>query len=61
MTAAQLRLRLVERLAMAGGRACAVGLHPVIAWRRRPAMRMPMVAGYVVASYVIVLWALLVF
>jgi len=61
MTSAQLRLRFVERLALAGGHALAMGLHPFIAWRRRPAMRAPMVVGYFVAGYAIVLWALMAF
>jgi hypothetical protein len=61
MTVAQLRLRFVERLARAGGRAFAMGLHPFIAWRLRPATRTPMVVGYFVASYLVVLWALMVF
>jgi hypothetical protein len=61
MTAAQLRLRSVERVGLAAGRALAVGLHPCIAWRLRPALRIRMVAGYVVAGYAAVFWALLFF
>ena len=61
MTVAQLRIRSVERVALAAGRALAIGLHPFIAWRLRPATRTPMVVGYLVASYAIVLWALMLF
>ncbi|HEY7169199.1 MAG TPA: hypothetical protein VH417_00055 [Vicinamibacterales bacterium] len=61
MTVAQLRIRSVERVALAGGRAFAMGLHPFIAWRLRPAMRARMVVGYVVAGYALVLAALLFF
>lgn len=59
MTAAQLRIRSVERLALAGGRALAMGLHPFMAWRLRPGLRTRMVVGYFVASYALVLGALL--
>jgi hypothetical protein len=59
MTAAQLRIRSVERVALAAGRGLAIGLHPFLAWRLRPAMRTPMVVGYVVASYVVLLGVLL--
>jgi hypothetical protein len=61
MTVAQLRIRSVERVALAGGRALALGLHPLIAWRLRPALRTRMVVGYLVASYALVLGALLFF
>ena len=61
MTVAQLRLRSVERVALAAGRALALGLHPFTAWRLRPAMRTGMVAGYFVAGYAIVLMALTMF
>jgi hypothetical protein len=61
VTAAQLRIRSVERVALAGGRALAMGLHPVLAWRLRPALRTRMVIGYFVASYAMVLAALLLF
>ena len=61
MTVAQLRIRSVERVALAGGRAFALGLHPFIVWRLRPALRTPMVVGYFVAGYALVLWGLLFF
>jgi hypothetical protein len=61
MTVAQLRIRSVERVAVAAGHALAIGLHPVIAWHRRPALRTPMVMGYFVVSYALVLGALLLF
>jgi hypothetical protein len=61
MTVAQLRIRSVERVALAAGRALALGLHPLITWRLRPAMRTPMVVGYFVTSYALVLGALLLF
>ena len=61
MTVAQLRLRSVERVGMAAARALALGLHPLVAWRLRPGMRAPMVVGYAVASYMFVLWALMLF
>jgi hypothetical protein len=61
VTAAQLRLRSVERVALAGGRALAMGLHPFVAWRLRPALRTRMVIGYFVASYAAVLGVLLFF
>ncbi len=61
MTAAQLRIRSVERLSLAAGRAFALGLHPFIAWRRRPAMRTRMVVGYFVAGYALALGALILF
>jgi hypothetical protein len=61
MTAAELRIRSVERVAVAAGCALAVGLHPFMVWRLRPAMRSRMVVGYVVASYALVLGALLLF
>jgi hypothetical protein len=61
VTAAQLRIRSVERVALAGGRALAIGLHPFIAWRLRPTMRTKMVVGYFAAGYAIVLGALLFF
>jgi hypothetical protein len=61
MTVAQLRIRSVERVALAAGRAFAMGLHPFIAWRLRPAMRSRMLVGYFVAGYAIVLTGLLMF
>jgi hypothetical protein len=61
MTAAQLRLRSVERVLLAAGRSLAIGLHPVMAWRLRPALRTRMVVGYVVAGYALVLSVLLMF
>jgi hypothetical protein len=61
MTAAQLRFRFVERVMTGAGRAFAMGLHPFIAWRLRPATRTPMVVGYFVGSYLVVLWTLMVF
>src|SRR5438045_1304124 len=43
------------------GRALAIGLHPMISWRLRPGARAPMVAGYIVAGYAVVLGVLLLF
>ena len=37
------------------GRALALGVHPVIAWRTRPRSRIPMAIGYFAVSYLVVL------
>jgi hypothetical protein len=50
--------RQQERVALAMGRALAACCHPVAAWRRGSAYRLPMVVGYVVAGYAVVLAAL---
>jgi hypothetical protein len=61
MTAVQICNRPGDRVAIAAGRALAIGLHPMISWRLRPGTRAPMVAGYLVAGYAVVLGVLLLF
>jgi hypothetical protein len=61
MAAVQIRNTPGDRLAIAAGRALAIGLHPFAAWRSRPRTRAAMVVGYFVASYALVLGGLLLF
>jgi len=50
-----------DRVAIAAGRALAIGLHPLISWRLRPGARTAMVVGYFAVSYAVVLVGLLLF